>query len=191
MHYPCDSMPCRKDLESYRHPANLRSSLYQPSSMADSMSRITIGEAQRSVEARPTKPIAPPQPSGSYTVNDQVKASFPVPGTKVIRAQHYGESLWGKTAKIRVELPSGERDTYFLKVVTLGETGRHMCEGEFESLREIYVVSPNFVPRPYAWGKYVQQDADPEVCFLLTEFRDVGEQVSWCPLNRAGILCIG
>ena len=145
--------------------------------MAGSTSSVTIGEAQRNVEITPTKPIPPPQPSGAYTIDDSVKGSFPVPGTKVLGAQHSGQSLWGKTAKIRVELASGERDTYFLKVVTLGETGRHMCEGEFESLKEIYAVSPKLVPQPYAWGKYAQKDADTEVYFLLTEFRDVGEQV--------------
>ena len=50
-----------------------------------------------------------------------------------------------------------------------------MCEGEFESLRAIYAVSPGFVPEPYAWGRYGQ--GDPETYFLLAEFRDVGKQV--------------
>lgn len=51
-----------------------------------------------------------------------------------------------------------------------------MCEGEFESLKAIYDVSPSFVPKPYAWGRYVEDD--PVTYFLLAEFRDVGEQVS-------------
>ena len=142
--------------------------------MAESISNIAIGEAQRKVEGVPTEPILPPQPSGAYTVDDAVKTAFPVIGTKILRAQHYGTSLWGRTAKIRVELPSGERDTYFLK---LDETGRNMCEGEFESLKEIYNVSPKFVPQPYTWGRFVQNDSNKEIYFLLTEFRDVGEQV--------------
>ena len=50
-----------------------------------------------------------------------------------------------------------------------------MCEGEYESLKAIYAVSPSFVPKPYAWGKYKQDE--PETYFLLAEFRDVGEQV--------------
>lgn len=50
-----------------------------------------------------------------------------------------------------------------------------MCEGEFESLKAIHAVSPGFVPKPYAWGKYTQDE--PETYFLLTEFRDVGKQV--------------
>lgn len=50
-----------------------------------------------------------------------------------------------------------------------------MCEGEFESLKAIHAVSPGFVPEPYAWGKYAQED--PETYFLLAEFRNVGRQV--------------
>ena len=50
-----------------------------------------------------------------------------------------------------------------------------MCEGEFESLKAIHAVSPAFVPEPYAWGKYTQEE--PETYFLLAEFRDVGKQV--------------
>ena len=50
-----------------------------------------------------------------------------------------------------------------------------MCEGEFESLKAIHAVSPGFVPEPYAWGKYTQEE--PETYFLLAEFRDVGKQV--------------
>ena len=61
------------------------------------------------------------------------------------------------------------------QVVTLGATGKHMCEGEFESLKAIHAVSPGFVPEPYAWGKYSQED--PETYFLLAEFRDIGKQV--------------
>ena len=51
-----------------------------------------------------------------------------------------------------------------------------MCEREFESLKAIHAVSPGFVPEPYAWGKYAEED--PETYFLLVEFRDIGKQVS-------------
>ena len=50
-----------------------------------------------------------------------------------------------------------------------------MCEGEFESLKAIHAVTPDFVPKPYAWGKYKQDN--PETYFLLAEFREVGKQV--------------
>ena len=49
-----------------------------------------------------------------------------------------------------------------------------MTEGEFESLKAIHTVSPNFTPEPFAWGRYRKED--PETYFLLAEFREVGEQ---------------
>lgn len=78
------------------------------------------------------------------------------------------------------------------QVVTLGSTGRHMCEGEYESLKEIYAVSPDFVPEPYAWGKYCRPE--PETYFILAEFRDVGEQVGRVLISfslACGWLCYG
>lgn len=51
-----------------------------------------------------------------------------------------------------------------------------MCEGEFESLKAVHAVSPGFVPRPVAWGRF--GTIEPEIHFLLAEFRNVGEQVS-------------
>lgn len=62
-----------------------------------------------------------------------------------------------------------------LQTVKLGQMGRQMCEGEFESLKAIYEVSPGFVPKPYAWGKLAK--AELETYFLLVEFRDIGRQV--------------
>jgi fructosamine-3-kinase len=47
-----------------------------------------------------------------------------------------------------------------------------MMQGEYESLKAIHAVSPSIGPEPYAWGKY----KDATTHFLLTEFREVGEQ---------------
>lgn len=66
----------------------------------------------------------------------------------------------------------------------MGDTGRYMCEGEFESLKAIYAVSPGFVPKPFAWGRY--RCENPETYYLLTEFRDVGEQV--CRAKRFHVM---
>ena len=51
-----------------------------------------------------------------------------------------------------------------------------MCEGEFESLKAAHAVSSKFVPCPVAWGRFNAKG--PETYFLMTEFRNVGEQVS-------------
>ncbi|KAL8880338.1 MAG: hypothetical protein Q9198_002233 [Flavoplaca austrocitrina] len=141
----------------------------------ESISNIGISEAQQRVEQTPSDLIDPPIATRAYQVDENVIKSFPVEGTTVVHALSYGESLWGKTGKVIVQLPDGDIQNYFLKVVTLGSTGRFMCEGEYESLKEIYQVSPDFVPRPLAWGRY--RELKPEIYFLLTQFRDVGDQV--------------
>jgi fructosamine-3-kinase len=52
-----------------------------------------------------------------------------------------------------------------------------MCQGEFESLKAAYAVSPSFIPEPYGWGKYDSPGTNNrETYFLLTEFRSVGQQ---------------
>lgn len=56
-------------------------------------------------------------------------------------------------------------------------------EGELRSLQEIYKTSPGFCPEPYGWGRFA---SDPEMYFLLVEFRDIGASVS--PTNCWGVL---
>jgi protein-ribulosamine 3-kinase len=85
-------------------------------------------------------------------------------------------SLWGQTAKIFTELPGGEKMNYFLKSVSLGDLGRVMIEGEFESLKAINAVAPEFAPLPHGWGKYRGSRCTEDTYFLLAQFREVGEQ---------------
>ncbi|CAG8970814.1 hypothetical protein HYALB_00001601, partial [Hymenoscyphus albidus] len=98
---------------------------------------------------------------------------FPTKGAKVLHALEYKKSHLGKTAKLVVELPDGKVESYFLKILLMGEIGRKMCEGEYESLKAIYEVSAGFVPKSYYWGEY---DKNTQPYFLLEEFRDIGKQ---------------
>lgn len=100
-------------------------------------------------------------------------SALPIPGTEVITAKNYGLSHWGQTAKIITVLPTGEQKDYFLKTISLGETGAKMMHGEFESLKALNGVLSDFAPEPYAWGQF---NSKPDTCFLLTQFREVGNQ---------------
>ncbi|KAL9617020.1 MAG: hypothetical protein Q9160_008174 [Pyrenula sp. 1 TL-2023] len=123
---------------------------------------IKIGEARRRVEETPTGPMKLPIAKQEFLVNENV-----ITGTK------------------GPEIESDKQPfTPIDQVVSLGETGRNMCEGEFESLKAISTVSPGFVPQPLAWGKYKQEN--PETYFLLAEFRDVGAQVRSLRIILAG-----
>ena len=101
--------------------------------------------------------------------------ALPVSGSTLASAISYGMSLWGETAQLMVELPDKSKDVYFLKcscpqnpaasaldaahlarqsqTVKLGDTGRTMIQGEFQSLKAIHGVSPSFAPHCHAWGK--------------------------------------
>jgi len=68
------------------------------------------------------------------------------------------------------------------QVVSLGSVGRQMCEGEYESLKAIYTISPSFVPRPYAWGEIEENESTAH--FLLTAFLDIEKQVWVLQLSR-------
>lgn len=59
--------------------------------------------------------------------------------------------------------------------MTTGESDREMIEGQFESDKAIHAVSPSFLPKPFAWGKY-SATTGPDKYFLLAEFREVGQQ---------------
>jgi protein-ribulosamine 3-kinase len=53
-----------------------------------------------------------------------------------------------------------------------------MMEGEFESLKALHDVLPDFATCPHAWGKFKNKrtDSDSDTYFLLADFREVGEQ---------------
>jgi hypothetical protein len=62
-------------------------------------------------------------------------------------------SFWANTGRIDVELADGTPESYFIKVISK-ETGRNMMHSEFESMKAIHAIVPDFVPRPIAWGTY-------------------------------------
>ncbi|MCJ1279991.1 hypothetical protein MMC21_007816 [Puttea exsequens] len=124
--------------------------------IADSISEFETSDAYRNAKYAPSEPVLPLQSGEDLYVHESVAAcrysrlpAFPVPGAKTVRAHKDDTSLWGKAAKIIVELAIGERRNHFLKVVVLGDLGKRMCEGEFESLKAVHAVFPGFVPEPY------------------------------------------
>lgn len=64
-------------------------------------------------------------------------------------------------------------------MISLGDVGRTMCQGEYESLKAVFAVSPDFCPEPYAWGKC--ESTEKETFFLLTQFREIALKVSLSP----------
>ena len=65
--------------------------------------------------------------------------------------------------------------------VSVGHHGREALKGEFEGTSAIYSITPEFVPKPIAWGTY---KSSPDTHFYLCEFYDLVEE-----LPDPGIFC--
>jgi protein-ribulosamine 3-kinase len=78
-------------------------------------------------------------------------------------------SFWANTGRIDVVLKDGTPKTYFIKVISK-EQGRQMMHGEYESMKTIHSISPDFAPKPIAWGTY---ETLPDTHFFLCDYRDM------------------
>ena len=87
----------------------------------------------------------------------------------MLSTESHGVSFWGNTGRIDVELVDGTPKTFFMKVLSK-EVGKNMVHGEFESMKAIYILVPDFAPKPIAWGTY---KTIPDTHFFLCEFREM------------------
>ncbi|KAK4126951.1 hypothetical protein N657DRAFT_182189 [Parathielavia appendiculata] len=94
-------------------------------------------------------------------------------GCTVLSTEAHGVSFWANTGRIDVELEDGTPQSYFIKVIS-GDTGKYMMHSEFESMRAIHGIVPDFAPRPIAWGTY---KSIPDTHFFLCEFRHFGDEM--------------
>ncbi len=99
-------------------------------------------------------------------------------GSKVASIATHGSSFWTQTAQLETTLLDGTLKSYFLKVAE-GENGCGMMRGEFESMSLLYSITPDFVPKPHAWGTY---QGLPQFHFFLCDFQWVD-----CPTTRPHI----
>ncbi|KAH1618693.1 hypothetical protein KXV70_002168 [Aspergillus fumigatus] len=107
-----------------------------------------------------------------YIVDPSVLAELPK-GCRVTSVESHGISFWADTNRLDVELADGTPLSFFIKVLS-GETGKNMVHGEYESMKTIYEVSPEFAPKPIAWGSFVNT---PDTHFFLCEFREMTNQM--------------
>lgn len=71
--------------------------------------------------------------------------------------------------RIDARLADGTEQAFFIKVLSKAHA-KDMAISEFESMRAIRGVLPDFVPNPRAWGAYTTK---PDTYFFLCEFRDM------------------
>ncbi|KAI0536124.1 Fructosamine kinase-domain-containing protein [Xylaria digitata] len=92
-------------------------------------------------------------------------------GCQVRCTEEHGVSFWANTGRIDVQLADGGSKSFFIKVLS-GDVGRNMTLSEFESMSSIYMLQPDFAPKPIAYGTY---ETIPDTHFFLCEFREMSE----------------
>ncbi|KAK8053948.1 aldo/keto reductase [Apiospora saccharicola] len=90
---------------------------------------------------------------------------------RVLEVKASGESAWAKATRVDVEHEDGSTESYFMKV-SKGLHGRESLKGEFESTSAIYAITPQFCPKPIAWGTF---ESDPDSHFYICKFYDFVE----------------
>ncbi|KAK8116001.1 Ketosamine-3-kinase [Apiospora sp. TS-2023a] len=86
----------------------------------------------------------------------------------VMRVKASGASAWASAYRVDVEHPDGSTDSYFMKV-SKGHHGQESLRGEFESTSAISAITPDFCPKPIAWGTF---ESDPDLHFYICSFHD-------------------
>ncbi|KAF3007313.1 hypothetical protein E8E14_005157 [Neopestalotiopsis sp. 37M] len=89
----------------------------------------------------------------------------------------HGASFWTRTAKITTIRDKGSFISYFLKV-SIGDDGKAMMRGEFESMKTLHNTVPALVPKPIAWGTY---KTDKNIHFFLCTSCDMSNEL--CSLD--------
>ncbi|KAI1420703.1 Fructosamine kinase-domain-containing protein [Xylaria sp. FL1777] len=105
---------------------------------------------------------------GNIQVDPSVMKELPQ-GCRVISTKAHGVSFWARTGRIDVSLIDETEQSFFIKVLSL-ERGKQMVRGEFESMKALNSVLPEFVPKPIAWGTYATV---PDTHFFVCEFREM------------------
>ncbi|KAJ5237792.1 hypothetical protein N7489_007883 [Penicillium chrysogenum] len=108
----------------------------------------------------------------NYQLPPSILQYLPIAGSKVVDATQHGQSHYGRTTRLTIQLPSGSFANYFLKTLE-GELGMVTCRGEYESLKSIYSVCAH-TPAPVGWGRYTEDNID--YSFLLVEFMAIQKQ---------------
>lgn len=96
-------------------------------------------------------PPLPALPKNPDAGKSSLEINLPVPGSKLLNIYNLEVNLKIMRTRVWALLPSGEEKQYLYKIFNMGDIGRQMCEGEFESLEAISNVSKSSIT-PHAFG---------------------------------------
>ncbi|KAL9005295.1 MAG: hypothetical protein Q9188_001921 [Gyalolechia gomerana] len=110
--------------------------------------------------------------TSNVDIDENVLAKLPE-GVKVLSISPSGASAWVQTVRIDTQLADGTSKTYFKKGA-IGDRGREMMRGTFQSEQTLYAFAPSNVPKPLAWGTYKQE---PDSHFYMCDFYDMTDDL--------------
>ena len=91
----------------------------------------------------------------------------------MVSTESHSVSFWANTGRIDVKLVNGAPQIFFIKVISK-ERSKDMMRGEFESMKAINSLLPNFTPKPIAWGTY---RTIPDTHFFLCQYREMIDEM--------------
>ncbi|KAL9115351.1 MAG: hypothetical protein Q9227_000672 [Pyrenula ochraceoflavens] len=88
---------------------------------------------------------------------------------RIVRANEHGDSnIWFITGRIDGIRRNGDMVSYFVKYGG-GSLAKAQLEGEFESMRNIFAIMPDIVPKPHSWGS-LEIEGDTQGYFYVSDF---------------------
>ncbi|CRK41923.1 hypothetical protein BN1708_008591 [Verticillium longisporum] len=90
-------------------------------------------------------------------LDENVQAALPK-GSEFLEISSHGASFWTRTAR----------------VVSIGEVGKGMVNGEFVSMSALHSTLPELAPKPISWGTYKSND---NIHFFLCDFHEMDDQL--------------
>ncbi|KAF2968525.1 hypothetical protein GQX73_g5035 [Xylaria multiplex] len=85
---------------------------------------------------------------------------------EIVSVSKSGESAWARASRIDVLHEDNSKESYFMKV-SRGHHGLEALKGEYESTSEIYAITPDFCPKPIAYGTF---ETDKDSHFYICKF---------------------
>ncbi|KAM7213968.1 Fructosamine kinase domain containing protein [Rhypophila decipiens] len=91
----------------------------------------------------------------------------------VVNVEEVARSKWANAMRVTVQNADGTKDRYFMKI-SQGDHEKNAIIGEFEGTSAIHAATPEFCPKPIAWGTL---KVDPDSHFYLCTFYDFAEDI--------------
>ncbi|KAK4233904.1 Fructosamine kinase-domain-containing protein [Achaetomium macrosporum] len=116
--------------------------------------------------------------TGGLPVDPNIVAVLPCV-ERIVGVRTVHQSPWAKALRLDVHQTDGSDQSYFIKI-SFGHHGRDALKGEFEATAAISAITPDFCPKPAAWGSLGDE---PDGYFYVCKFYDFADGVMPDPIS--------